>query len=96
MVKPTPDPPVVPLPPDPPCFITQASPNMSMAIPWLLVVTPSCRRRRSLAGGCSGNGAEGSTARAGRPLVLPIDVEKEIDHGGNHSNLLRAGRGVCV
>ena len=28
--------------------------------------------------------------------MLAIDVEKEIDHGGNHSNLQRAGRGVCV
>jgi len=78
------------------CFITQASPNMSMATPWLFVVTRSCQRRRSFGGGRSGNGADGCTARAGRPLVLPIDVEKEIDHGGNHSNLQCAGRGVRV
>lgn len=69
---------------------------MSMATPWLFVVTRSCQRRRSLAGGSPGDRAKGCTERAGRPLVLPIDVEKEIDHGGNHSNLQCAGRGVRV
>lgn len=30
------------------------------------------------------NGAESSRARAAGPLVVPIDIEKEIDHDGHH------------